>query len=169
MEFLRGIIQDIKINREIARERKEARKKQEALRKFFNSPAGERHLAGILSEWKIDQTRERKVISIDNEFKQFRLAVTVNEETFRNIVLDRKPEVLKYRVTHFDDQMDAGDALIEVDEKAAFLASGILFTQARVAEVGILENLPIPYTKQIKDHPGFQPWEELTLKNLEGS
>lgn len=168
MEVLKGIIRDIKINREIARERKEARKKQEALRNFFNSPAGERHLACILSEWKVDSVRKREVKAIDNEFKQFRLAVEVDEETFRNIILERKPEVIKYRITHFDDQMDAGDALIEVDEKVAILASGMLFSQARGVEVGILEDLPIPYTKQIKDYPGFRPWKELTLKNPEG-
>lgn len=163
MELLKGIISDIKVNRELARERGEERKKEEALRKFFDSPTGKTYLESIQNTWNISKISRKKIISIDNENKQFRLAVDVDNETFKDIVHNRKPELIRYRITHFDDTVDVGDLLIEVDNKIAIQTHGIIFPQTDASR-GILDNMSELYILQIKDYPGFQPWQELALK-----
>ncbi len=165
MELLKGIIEDIKINRQIAREKNEEKKKKEALRKFFDSPAGKIYLESIQNAWNVGEINRKGIIPIDNEYKQFRLALKVDEETFRNIIHDRKPELIKYQITHSDDQMDAGFVLVEVDEKVAIQTSGMIFTQVRTTKKGLLEDLPQDYVRQIEDYSRyFQPWRELALK-----
>lgn len=165
MEALNRIINDIKINKEIARERREEKKKKEGLRKFFDSPAGKTYLESIQSKWNIGEIKKKEVIAIDNEYNQFRLAIDVGNETLRNIIHERKPELITYRVTHFDDQMDAGDVLIEIDDKAAIQTSGIIFTQSSTGKRGILEDLPQSYARQIENYSKhFQPWQKLALK-----
>lgn len=162
MEFLENIITEIKF----AREKRKEKKKKESLEKFFNSPEGEKYLEGILKDWHIEKIMERKVLEIDNNFQEFRLAVKVDEKTLQNIIHEQKPKVIKYRITHQDDTMDTGDLLIEINDKVAIKTFGIIFPQTSGVK-GVLSDLAEVYRPEIKDYPGFQPWREFIIKNAD--
>lgn len=159
MEFWKNIKEDIRISRK----GKIEKKRMETLTKFFDSTAGKKHFEDIKKEWNIQEVEKRKVEAIDNDYKQFRLVIDIENDNFIDIIRERKPETLKYRITNQFNEMDNGDLLIEVNDKIALKTFGILFPQTSGIK-GIFDKIPdIRYTETIKDYPGFQPWRDLVL------
>ena len=168
MEFLRGILTDIKISRKIAREERERKRRKSALEKYFNSDSGKRHLEVILKDLSIEDASRTRIVTIDNDLRDFRLAVDVDEDVFRNILRSKIPKAIKYRITNQNDAMDAGNLLVEVDDKVAIQTSGIIFPQASSIK-GILYDLypEVSYVPIHTEVRGFQPWREMVLRKAQ--
>jgi|SRR3989338_6735228 len=108
------------------------------------------------------------VEAIDNDFKEFRLIVSVDGETFRDVVRRRRPEQISCQITNQTDTGDAGFLLIKVDDKVAIETSGVIFPQASGVK-GLLSDLPeIQYERVAPPSSGFRRWQHLVLKSKEG-
>lgn len=166
MEFFSGILRSILTENRIAREERERKKRRSVLEDYFNSDAGKKHLVGILQDLSIADASRTRIITIDNDLREFRLAVDVDEDVFRDILKNRRPQAIKYQITNRNDQMDAGYLLVEVDDRVAIQTSGIIFPQASDIK-GILSNLPeVQYVPRDTEVRGSFSWRELALKEV---
>lgn len=165
MEFLGDIWRYIATERKIAREDKERKRRKNALEDYFNSDSGKKHLEGALKDLNIEDTSRTRIVTIDNDLREFRLAVVVDEDVFRDILRTRKPQAIKYQITNQNDQMDAGNLMVEIDDKVAIQTSGIIFPQTSGIK-GILSDLypDVSYVPIDTEVRGFQPWREMSLR-----
>lgn len=167
MEFLGDIWRYIVNERKIAREDKERKKRKNSLKDYFNSDAGKKHLEGILKDLNIEDASRTRVVTIDNDLRDFRLSVNVDEDIFRNILRSKRPPRIKYQVTNRNDVMDAGNLLLELDDRVVIQTSGIIFPQAGGIK-GILSELPeVQYVPSGTETQGSFSWRELALKEAQ--
>lgn len=157
----------IKMELEIAREKRERERKIRTLERFFQTQEGQTRLAKVLKNWGIYEYREEGVRAVDNELKEFRLIIEIDNPTFIKAVSAKKPEAVYYKITSKTDLSDAGDLLVIADDKMAIKTGGIIFPQVNGIEGLFPELYELGYRSyRIEETEqalwSFQPWRKLT-------
>lgn len=165
MEFFRFLKKEF----EIATWQREQKRKTKALERFFQSTTGREHIERALKDLGIENITGKEILAVDNEFKEFRLTLNMENDTFRDFVHNHEPRIINYHIRHQTDEMDMGDLLVVVDDKIAVKTSGIIFPQVDSVK-GILSGIEgVSYRAgKVDDYSNPWNWRPLILNdNLE--
>ncbi len=128
MELLKGIKKEIawiKLNRDLARERKAYEKERRRLEDYFHSFKGSEHLRQTLQKYGIQDTHNPRVIGIGKD-DELVFSVEVDQEEFLKALEIKKPEEIDYKRGIGRDEAVGGEFYLKIDDKIAILTGGLI-------------------------------------------